>query len=62
MKLHFVLSKENSVNPLSANPTEWSNTRKQLFERVLPLCGIGAYFKGLRAKLVLTGLLYEAFQ
>ena len=32
----------NKVNPLSANPTEWSNLLKQLFECVRPFLGIGA--------------------
>ena len=35
-----------SINPLSANPTKWSNTLKQfvdeLFECVRPFCGVGA--------------------
>ena len=39
----------NWVNPLSANPTKWSNTLKQfvgrsdeLYECVWPFCGVGA--------------------
>ena len=35
-----------SINPLSANPTKWSNTLKQfvdeLFECVRLFCGVGA--------------------
>ena len=36
------------VNPLSANPTKWSNTLNlsadvdELFEYVWPFCGVGA--------------------
>ena len=30
------------INPLSANPTKWSNTLKQLFERVWPFCRLVA--------------------
>ena len=41
--------KYKNVNPLSTNPTTWSNTLKQfvstadeLFESVWPFCGVGA--------------------
>ena len=44
--LFFTSSECCVINPLSANPTKWSNTLKQftdeLFECVWPLCEIGA--------------------
>ena len=46
---HFSTGLKRAVDPLSANPTKWSNTLKQfvgkfadeLFEYVWPFCGIG---------------------
>ena len=32
----------NFINPLSANPTKWSNTVDELFEYVWPFCVVGA--------------------
>ena len=44
------ITTENAFNPLSANPTKWSNTLKQLtakadelFECVWPFYGVGAW-------------------
>ena len=44
LRLKFVL-KINIFNPLSTNPTKWSNTlfANKLFECVRPFCDIGTY-------------------
>ena len=47
----YLYLKQKQVEPLSTNPTKWSNTLKQtirwqiadeLFECVWPFCGVGA--------------------